>query len=131
MHHYRLAFNADFSEFIATDKAPEITESDYKKLLNNYHNIDYWKEIFPPNSYIFKGFGIMNLFDVTADQTIAGISSELLIPGEDLSDRIEKRMRELFKIKDLRMGFSVYDICLLYTSPSPRDKRQSRMPSSA
>ena len=25
----------------------------------------------------------------------------------------------------------VYDACLLYTSPSPRDKRQSRMPSSA
>ena len=24
-----------------------------------------------------------------------------------------------------------YDDCLLYTSPSPRDKRQSRMPSSA
>ena len=24
-----------------------------------------------------------------------------------------------------------YPICLLYTSPSPRDKRQSRMPSSA
>ena len=24
-----------------------------------------------------------------------------------------------------------YSICLLYTSPSPRDKRQSRMPSSA
>ena len=25
----------------------------------------------------------------------------------------------------------IHDICLLYTSPSPRDKRQSRMPSSA
>ena len=25
----------------------------------------------------------------------------------------------------------MYDACLLYTSPSPRDKRQSRMPSSA
>ena len=25
----------------------------------------------------------------------------------------------------------LYNICLLYTSPSPRDKRQSRMPSSA
>ena len=25
----------------------------------------------------------------------------------------------------------LYHICLLYTSPSPRDKRQSRMPSSA
>ena len=25
----------------------------------------------------------------------------------------------------------LYAVCLLYTSPSPRDKRQSRMPSSA
>ena len=24
-----------------------------------------------------------------------------------------------------------HEVCLLYTSPSPRDKRQSRMPSSA
>ena len=27
--------------------------------------------------------------------------------------------------------FTKYEDCLLYTSPSPRDKRQSRMPSSA
>ena len=32
---------------------------------------------------------------------------------------------ELKHSKDLRIS------CLLYTSPSPRDKRQSRMPSSA
>ena len=28
-------------------------------------------------------------------------------------------------------GYTLYYACLLYTSPSPRDKRQSRMPSSA
>ena len=28
-------------------------------------------------------------------------------------------------------GVFIYSTCLLYTSPSPRDKRQSRMPSSA
>ena len=28
-------------------------------------------------------------------------------------------------------GCGMADVCLLYTSPSPRDKRQSRMPSSA
>ena len=31
-------------------------------------------------------------------------------------------------VKDCKVSA---DICLLYTSPSPRDKRQSRMPSSA
>ena len=38
-----------------------------------------------------------------------------------------------FKIEGLRvyMGMLRFKICLLYTSPSPRDKRQSRMPSSA
>ena len=42
--------------------------------------------------------------------------------------RQAKRMAEFaMKIKDE----GHYVICLLYTSPSPRDKRQSRMPSSA
>ena len=31
----------------------------------------------------------------------------------------------------VRSWYKQYHICLLYTSPSPRDKRQSRMPSSA
>ena len=29
------------------------------------------------------------------------------------------------------VGFEISNICLLYTSPSPRDQRGSRMPSSA
>ena len=32
---------------------------------------------------------------------------------------------------DRRNTLSYFETCLLYTSPSPRDKRQSRMPSSA
>ena len=28
-------------------------------------------------------------------------------------------------------GFGIYSPCLLYTSPSPRDRQKSRMPSSA
>ena len=31
----------------------------------------------------------------------------------------------------VRNSVAQYNVCLLYTSPSPRDKRQSRMPSSA
>ena len=31
----------------------------------------------------------------------------------------------------LRNVLSQFDVCLLYTSPSPRDRQKSRMPSSA
>ena len=32
---------------------------------------------------------------------------------------------------DIATGGGQYDVCLLYTSPSPRDRTRSRMPSSA
>ena len=31
----------------------------------------------------------------------------------------------------VEQGFTTFDCCLLYTSPSPRDRQKSRMPSSA
>ena len=34
-------------------------------------------------------------------------------------------------VRDVRAFIGLTSFCLLYTSPSPRDKRQSRMPSSA
>ena len=33
--------------------------------------------------------------------------------------------------RPIEKAFTIDNSCLLYTSPSPRDKRQSRMPSSA
>ena len=45
-------------------------------------------------------------------------------------------LRAQFVVKGFLHGlhaspFHGFSVCLLYTSPSPRDKRQSRMPSSA
>ena len=47
---------------------------------------------------------------------------------------VEAHSDELALMEALEAGKPITDcmeICLLYTSPSPRDKRQSRMPSSA
>ena len=63
-----------------------------------------------------------------------------LFNGRDLSGWVPKirgeplgsDVRETFRVENdlLTVRYDAYD-CLLYTSPSPRDKRQSRMPSSA
>ena len=47
----------------------------------------------------------------------------------DLFDPALYEMSEGFLI--MRVQYDNNNYCLLYTSPSPRDKRQSRMPSSA
>ena len=50
-------------------------------------------------------------------------------------DPLKIKMSEFFEIMEGPMGIAdcIYDskCCLLYTSPSPRDRQKSRMPSSA
>ena len=36
-----------------------------------------------------------------------------------------------YRIAKTEVDLTKYDLCLLYTSPSPRDRQKSRMPSSA
>jgi len=107
--HYKVAFNGDFADIIPTENAPKITEEDYKLLLDNFDNIEVWREKFPPNSYIFKGFGLMNLFDVTADETLSSIRENLLRQDDNLLKDMQENLREFYNIKDLKLGYSIFD----------------------
>ena len=61
---------------------------------------------------------------------ITFINSEKLDFDEspDMESKLEKKNTEL---KQYQQEVSEHFFCLLYTSPSPRDKTVSRMPSSA
>ncbi|WP_298416942.1 GAF domain-containing protein [uncultured Kordia sp.] len=106
--HYRVAFNGDFCQVIPTENAPKITDEDVKLLLDNFDNIDVWKEKFPRDSYIFKGFGIMNLFDITFDETLSSIRTNLLRSDDNLISDVRQNLSEFFNIKDLKLGYSVF-----------------------
>lgn len=109
MKYYRAAFNGDFSEIIKTNLAPDLTQEDFKELLNNFDNIDIWKEKFPPNSYIFKGFGLVNLFDVTSEEMLSSIKANLLASEDDLIYRLQNNLRDFYSLKDLKLGYSIFD----------------------
>ncbi|MFD2433143.1 GAF domain-containing protein [Mesonia maritima] len=112
MRHYRLAVNADFVTFEPTDKAQEISEEDVDKLIQNTDDIELWKEKFPPLSWVFKGFVIMNLTDVTVDDGISDLKTELLsnrIPDEENISSLVEIFRSIYKIPDLRVGFTMFN----------------------
>ncbi|MGK0386735.1 MAG: hypothetical protein ACI849_001353, partial [Patiriisocius sp.] len=109
---YRLLYNADFVEIIKTDSAPAFSEKDFEELLDNFDNIALWKEKFPPDSYIFSGFIIANLFDVTADVNISKFKANLLhndANKESLDADFETIYRSLFNCIDLKLGFSEFN----------------------
>ena len=69
-------------------------------------------------------FGITNTDIVSSDD---GTMDYFSFPSESVTDESLKKF-----LNSLKLDISkINNICLLYTSPSPRDKRQSRMPSSA
>ena len=70
--------------------------------------------------------------------TMDGLTKEMrdpfvLNPEESVSEEQRQKSRDGFAIKQVDGidGWSGIGICLLYTSPSPRDRQKSRMPSSA
>ena len=49
----------------------------------------------------------------------------------EVENGVATRIESLYGIQDAHPGGGRVCVCLLYTSPSPRDQRGSRMPSSA
>lgn len=113
MRYYKILYNAEFTEIIPKKNAPIITSEDYDLLLDNFQNIDLWKEKFPPNSYEFKGFVISNIFDVTDDQSISNVKSTLIgdekRKDESFIEGFYEIFRSLFGFKNIEVGFSIYN----------------------
>ena len=109
--HYRILYNADFLELIPTEKAVKLTQEDIKLLIDNYDNLDLWKEKFPANSWILKGFALVSLFDATTENAVAILKTSLLSETEEpeMQDIIDSAFRSIFKIPDLWIGFTAFD----------------------
>lgn len=112
VRNYRVDYNTDFITIEKTAKAPEITDKDFDDLLENFNDISVWKEKFPPETYIFNGFVIANLIDLTTDVSISDFKSNLL--RLDLDNGFEntdftRTFRTILGVNDLEVGFSDYN----------------------
>ena len=114
MHHYRILYNADYLELEATDKAKDLKQKDIDELLENYDNIELWKEKIPPGSFVSKGFVISNMFDVTAEHSISEIKSALISNAKEngnatFIENLQETFRSFFRSKTINMGFASYN----------------------
>lgn len=109
---YRVVYNHDFIEIERTEKAKPITQEDFQELLESFTDISVWKEKFPPESYIFKGFVIANLFDVTVDVSISDFKTDLLRlewTGGFENTNFTQIFRSIFDLNELEVGFTEYN----------------------
>ncbi|WP_394750371.1 GAF domain-containing protein [Spongiimicrobium salis] len=113
IRHYRILYNADFLELFPTEKAKDLSKEDVDLLLENFDDLDLWKEKIPPNSFVCKGFVISNMFDVTAEYSISEIKSGLIANDKRNDDNFIENLKgtfqSLFNLPDIQIGFVTYN----------------------
>jgi hypothetical protein len=109
--HYRILYNADFLDIIPTEKARQLTPDEITLLINNYDDLDLWKQMFPPESYLLKGFAILNMFDATIENAVSVLKGTLItsLDNVNVEQDFESIFRSIYKIPDLHIGFTAFD----------------------
>ena len=127
INHYRILYNADFIEVIPTQNAPHLSQDEIDLLMDNYDDIVLWKEKFPEESWILKGFGIITLIDVTVENAISNLKSNLLKTESSQANSklsFESIFRSIFKISDIRIGVIIYNEYQgKFTNPPKEEKK--------
>ena len=83
----------------------------------SYENDD--QAIVDLSDYVITGWGETSFRELLSELLAGSIPKAKIIAGKQP------------KLDQISMPYHLYTDCLLYTSPSPRDQRGSRMPSSA
>lgn len=101
---YRVTFNADFINIYPNSNAIEITPEIIKELLANTSDINLWHRYFPVNSWVFEGFSLISMIDITLDYQINQFKENLIQPIENSIEKLTSNFRKIFNIPDLQVG---------------------------
>ena len=112
MRYYKVLYNGDFVDILKTDKSIEITSEVVDELLENFDNIKLWREKFPPESWIFKGFVIANMYDATIDVSLSNFKVNLLKDhkkDENFVEDFQSIIRAIFNLPELKVGYTLFN----------------------
>lgn len=112
LRHYRIDLNSDFVEVEPGEGYHDITDEDVDLLIRNIEDIALWKEKFPPRTWIFRGFTIISLTDVTVDDAISNLKTTLLqrnASGKEEIEKFEEIFKSIYKIPNVKVGFTMYN----------------------
>ncbi len=113
LRHYRMHLNTDFGSIKINEDTVPLTDDEIENLINNFDDLELWKEKFPPDSYTFEGFTIVKLFDVTGEDSVSSLRLNLLkkdaLQSPAIIEDIKTNLRSFLHLSDIEIGFASYD----------------------
>ena len=107
--HYRIMYNGDYLELEPNPNAAKLSPEEIDLLINNFDDLELWKEKFPSKSWTLKGFALMTLFDATTENAVSIFKEKLLkLNANDFQTSIESIFQSIYRTPDLQVGITLY-----------------------
>lgn len=113
--HFKALVNAEFTQIQPIDPPPKLTKEEINNLLANREDESLWRKHFPPKSWKIFGFTIINLVDVTRDQSLANYKNLLIerskfeADKEQANHELKEILSSYFNIPDLDVSVNMFD----------------------
>ncbi len=111
--HYKSELNIEFVDIKKLKPLKAISQEQINSLLSNIYDLDTWLEYIPPANFEFQGMVIVNLIDITEEETLSRLKHALLdrdaIVSPENIQKLEEHLRPYFHIHDLRLGVTAID----------------------
>lgn len=112
-NYYKTVVDLDYIEIEAVKPLKPLDQQQINELLSNIYDINLWLKYLPPENFIFHGFMLGNLTDITEEESLSRIKFHLLgqdaVMGQENVDQLENLLQIYFRQPDLRMGITAID----------------------
>jgi hypothetical protein len=112
VRYYRAVFNLEYLEALQMESSKIISEEEIYELLDNFDNTGLWKEKFPADSWLIKGFMLISLTDVTKETSLSMLKSIMVKSRQEIETDMaspDELFRSIFNIKSLTGAVYIYD----------------------
>src|SRR4030095_5834897 len=111
--HYRAFINGDYSKITPKENHIPLSPDDIQMLLDNSSDVELWKKMIPPGTYEFEGISLINLVDLTEDESLSELKQLLLqnnaLQNEKSLYKLQEQLAVYLGTDKIDIGFESYD----------------------
>ena len=112
-NHYKLDISTRYCNIKTHGKLKKLDAKAVQCLFDKFYDIDNWLENLPPENFEFSGFAVINMTEITMQESVSLLTRDLLEPDAIVSNNsledIQAKLRNLLRVPELKIGVGAFD----------------------
>lgn len=109
---YSITSNVEFAGIELQGDLPKLSEDQIKNLSEDFMNLELWMELIPPKHFVFTGFTILSLHNVSIPYSITQLKQELLkkraLQSSECMHVIVDYLKIILQSNHIKIGVSAF-----------------------